>query len=315
MRLLRMKISDLFYITNARSKGFEDHENGDIPFVSNGLEENNGIVGFVKPLAGEKIFHKIAICVSAFCEATIQRAPFLPRGNGGSGMVVLSPKEEMTEADLYFYAAQINLQKWRFSFGRMVINDRLKLLEIEKSIKSYNLMKLVSNLLPNPVKKEKIENIEFSLIPLSKLFEIKKGKGKYYENCEIGDTPLVSATGKNNGIIGHVNLAPIFKAPMITLERVLGNAFVQLEDFVTVPDDIFVLEPKNVMSIDELFYCASVLNTQKWRFNYSRKMTPIRFKKLSIAMPINKNNEIDINAIRKLVTSNYGWEPISSFSC
>jgi len=309
-----MKISDLFYVANAKSKGFEDHESGKIPFVSNGLGETNGIVGFVKPLATEKVFNKIAVCVSAFCEATVQRAPFLPRGNGGSGMVVLTPKEEMTEEDLYFYAAHINLQKWRFSFGRMVIGDRLKSLEIEKPTKSYDLMRLVSNLLPKPVKKKKTENIKYASILLSRLFDIKKGKGKYYENCEPGNTPLVSATGGNNGVMGHIGLAPIFKAPMITLERVSGNAFVQLEDFVTVPDDIFVLKPKKEMGIDELFYCASIITIQKWRFNYSRKMTPIRFKKLAITMPIDKNNEIDPNAIKSLVTSNYGWDSIRPIS-
>lgn len=303
-----MKIVDLFNIKNARSKGFEDHDNGDVPFVSNGLEINNGVVGYVKPLRGEKIFRETGICVSAFCEATVQKAPFLPRGNGGSGMVVLLPKENMDENDLYYYAALINLQKWRFCFGRMVIADRLRVLEIDKPTTKYRISELIAYLLPKPVIKiDSIVPIQFNVVPLSYLFEILKGKGKYYENCEIGSTPLVSATGTNNGVLGHVNLSPIFKAPMITLERVSGNSFVQLENFVTVPDDIFVLKPKKKMTIEELFYCATVLNTQKWRFNYSRKMTPQRFNKLGIPLPICKNGEPDVGAIKKLITSNYGW--------
>lgn len=309
-----MIIDDLFRVENARSKGFEDHESGDVPFVSNGVEENNGVVGFVKPLHGEKMFHKTGICVSAFCEATVQKAPFLPRGNGGSGMVVLFPKEDMTEEKLYFYTALINLQKWRFSFGRMVTADRLKPLEIQKPTKTYSLVKSISGLLPKAVKKDKAAGIRFTLAPLSGLFQPMKGKGKYYESCEPGTTPLVSATGGNNGVIGHVNLSPFFEAPMITLERVSGNAFVQLEDFVTVPDDIFVLKPKKEMNIDELFYYASIINAQKWRFNYSRKMTPVRFEKLEIPVPVDKSNQIDLNAIKRLVTSNYGWRLLSHLS-
>jgi len=310
-----MKISKFFNVENAKSKGFEDHESGDIPFVSNGLEENNGVVGFVKPLAGEKVFYKIGICISAFCEATVQKAPFLPRGNGGSGLVVLLPKEEMTVEELYFYAAIINLQRWRFSFGRMVIADRLKLLEIEKPTKDYGLIeKSVISLVPKAVKRDKPDGIKFTLILLSTLFDITKGKGRYYEHCEPGSTPLVSASGGNNGVIGHVKLDPLFKAPMITIERVSGNAFVQFKDFVTVPDDIFVLKPKSEMSVDEIFYYASILNTQKWRFNYSRKMTPIRFRKLKIPVPVNKNSEIDSSAIKQLVTSNYGWNLVAPLS-
>ncbi len=109
------KITDLFYIENAKSKGFEDYEEGNLAFVTNGDYEN-AILGYVNPLKKDRIFRKLSICLSSFCEASIPEVPFLPRGNGGSGLVVLVPKEDMTEEELYFYASQINMFKWRFSF-------------------------------------------------------------------------------------------------------------------------------------------------------------------------------------------------------
>jgi len=73
------------------------------------------------------------------------------------------------------------------------------------------------------------------------LFHIESGKGGYIRDFNIGDTPLVSATTTNNGVVGFVYDKPKFKAPAITVERVGGTAFVQLVDFSTVPDDISVL--------------------------------------------------------------------------
>ncbi|MFH1133505.1 MAG: hypothetical protein V1735_03365 [Nanoarchaeota archaeon] len=123
-----MKLPTRFDVLNARSKGFDDHETGTMPFVSNSFV-NNGVVGYITPLPKEKIFRNKCICVSAFCEATVQNPPFLPRGNGGSGLTVLVPKEEMDDDELFLYATLINLQRWRFSFGRMVTGDRLSLMD------------------------------------------------------------------------------------------------------------------------------------------------------------------------------------------
>jgi Type I restriction modification DNA specificity domain. len=130
-----MKIASKFTIHSAKSKSVDAHIEGNTPFISNGFY-NNGVVGFVTPIEGERVFTKRAICISAFCEATIQESPFLPRGNGGSGMVVLIPKEEMSKEELFYYAVQINKQNWKFSFGRMVNPDRIKNLEIDSYIET-----------------------------------------------------------------------------------------------------------------------------------------------------------------------------------
>jgi hypothetical protein len=113
------KLSELFILHNSKSSGFESYEQGEIRFISNGFY-NNGVVGLVKPRSKDRVFNFHGICASAFCEATVQEPPFLPRGNGGSGLVVLEPKKKMLHDELLYYAAYINrFSKWRFSFGRM----------------------------------------------------------------------------------------------------------------------------------------------------------------------------------------------------
>ncbi|MDO8647063.1 MAG: hypothetical protein Q7R70_01445 [Candidatus Diapherotrites archaeon] len=149
-----MKIIDKFNIEKAKSKAFGNHKIGNIPFISNGFD-NNGFVGFVKPLQSERIFNQDGICISAFCEATVQKAPFLPRGNGGSGLTVLIPKEKMNQEQLHVYAGLINTQRWRFSFGRMVISDRLSELDlpnIPREFENNTVKKIVNKILNSAMK-------------------------------------------------------------------------------------------------------------------------------------------------------------------
>jgi hypothetical protein len=54
----------------------------------------------------------------------------MARGNGGSSVRVLIPKYKMTLNELIWFAAQINIQKWRFFYARMSIKSRLERLEI-----------------------------------------------------------------------------------------------------------------------------------------------------------------------------------------
>jgi len=140
------------------------------------------------------------------------------------------------------------------------------------------------------------------------MFSIEKGKGKYFINLEQGETPLISARNFDNGIIGYVNLQPTFKAPAITIERVTGTAFVQLHDFATVPDDIFVLVSFESQPLEFLIFVAGIINKHKWRYNYSRKVTSTRIGNTLIQLPTDLGNSVDIDIIRKLVGNCYGSE-------
>jgi len=125
-----VSITDIFHVISARSKGFDQYDKGSVPFISNGMMKM-GLVGFVEPHEKDKVIKADSISVTAFCDATIQNAPFLPRGNGGSGLVILTPKEKMSRQEMIFHAAYINrVFRWRFSYGRMVTKDRIKKLMI-----------------------------------------------------------------------------------------------------------------------------------------------------------------------------------------
>lgn len=93
-------------------------------------DPQNSIIRLVRDVEGE-VFRQGAITVTCFGQAYVQPWRFMARGNGGSAVRVLLPKYRMTYAEIAWFAAQINMQKWRFFYGRMAIQRRLKELEIQ----------------------------------------------------------------------------------------------------------------------------------------------------------------------------------------
>ena len=125
-----MKISELFKLGVARSKGNEDYDNGNIPYVSS-TTMNNGVVKLVEPYPDDKVFPGKSICISGLGFATLQLNEFLPKGNGGDSATVLTPRHPMTMEELIYYTATFNLlHNWRFSFGRKCGKERIRNLEL-----------------------------------------------------------------------------------------------------------------------------------------------------------------------------------------
>ncbi|MBA4179199.1 MAG: hypothetical protein C0506_01285 [Anaerolinea sp.] len=126
-------IEALFEVRNARSRAFADYEPGEVAFITNGLT-NNGVLGFVKPESRDRVFRAPSLVVSAFCEATVHLPPFVARGNGGSGLIVLVPRTAMTSGQLAYYAACINeALRWRFSWSRQANAERIRNLTLPDS--------------------------------------------------------------------------------------------------------------------------------------------------------------------------------------
>ena len=122
-------IRDLFSVLRPKSGSFDDHESGHVAFVSNG--EGGGVVGYVKPLEHEMVFHTAGITISAMSGAFVQAPPFIARCTGGSGLVVLQPRKELSPEQLLCVAADYNcLTRWRFSWSRQISIDRIKDLKV-----------------------------------------------------------------------------------------------------------------------------------------------------------------------------------------
>ena len=129
IHLKSFPIEEIFDVKRPRSSSFDDHEPGSVAFVSNG--EGSGIVGYVKPLGNETIFRTASIAISAMSGASIQAPPFIARGTGGSGLVVLEPKADMAPEQLLCVAADYNFcARWRFSWSRQITTEHIRRLSV-----------------------------------------------------------------------------------------------------------------------------------------------------------------------------------------
>ena len=120
-------LSDFFEVSTGKSSGLKGYSVGIVPYVSSG-DDTNGVVGLVAE-------NSIELCdgcitVSAFGTAYLQPWKYMARGNGGSSVRVLVPKYKMTTRELFWFIAQINSQKWRFTYARQAIKRRLEKLEV-----------------------------------------------------------------------------------------------------------------------------------------------------------------------------------------
>ena len=121
---------------------------------------------------------------------------------------------------------------------------------------------------------------------------------------------MISATTINNGITAYVSADPTFCAGTITVERIKGTAFVQFKDYVTVPDDIYVLTPKKKISLEVVFYCCFMLRRESWKYSYGRKVTPTRIKQVQLLIP---PNEVEYKYLEGYIRQQYGWNKILEF--
>lgn len=123
-------ITQLFEIRKCKSQSLESYTSGKIPFVSSTVL-NNGVEKFVESQADNEIIADVpCIAMNGFGQCTVQKHPFIGAGNNGAYVKALVPLKPMNQYELAWYASQLNLQSWRFSYGRLAIKERVAKLNL-----------------------------------------------------------------------------------------------------------------------------------------------------------------------------------------
>lgn len=306
-----MRIGDLFRLKSARSTPFNEHEPGEIAFVTNGYRDN-GVLGRVQPDPADRVFRQSGICVSAFCEATVPEPPFIARGNGGSGLTVLIPKAHMAATELLGYASYISqCHGWKFSFGRMATGARLAGLPIPETSPAVKPIRLGSLLpqridMPCPTP----ENLRFSRVCIADLFKVKSGDFHSVSELSPGTIPLVSCGIQDNGIIGFYSPPP----DMIYRDRLTvayNGDYPLMAKFhpytFAAKDDVAILEPHTPLGLASILFIQLLLNREVWRHSYGRKLYRTRLAKFELAVPIDDDGSLDGSGITGWFEANPLW--------
>lgn len=109
------------------------------------------------------------------------------------------------------------------------------------------------------------------------LFTPKNARSRNLESYADGDTPFVSNSNLNNGIVKYVEAddeKEVVSATPCLAVNGFGFATIQTKPFIGAGNGgvhVISLLPKKKMGIIELAFYASQINHSSWRFSYGRR--------------------------------------------
>ncbi len=158
-----------------------------------------------------------------------------------------------------------------------------------------------------PVHKNKmtLNTREWKSFNLNDLFDISSSSDELINDLnEGGATPYVTSSDTNNGVTSYVKEAPTNPAKTITANRggSVGFFYYQPEAYMATPVDVRILKPKFEINVYVGLFLKTVLQLEKYRFNYCRKMGSARLNKMVISLP-QKDGELDLEYMEQYIKS------------
>src|ERR1043166_5302987 len=302
-------IEEIFDPHSARASGFANYAPGEVAYVTNGFRDN-GVLGFVKAKADDRVFDFTGIVLSAFCEATVQIPPFIARGNGGSGLIVLEPKQPMTAAQLGYIAASINTSlKWRFNWYRQATVERIRRLQIPNPGNPPVSFEVKELLLPAATPNKPVWQPKFSAFPLDDLFDLKAGDYHNASDLPPGDVPLISCGDTDDGITAFVSVPKecIYDHKLTIAFNGMNTLTTKYHpyDFAT-KDDVAICIPKKPWRVATLVFVQLMMAREKWRYSYYRKCFMDKLRRQSVMLPA-KSSDVDEDTIETVMESTTYW--------
>lgn len=123
-------IGDWFLVSDGNTKAASSYPGGSIPYISSGDSFNSVMEDFLQP-PDDEVYDTPHITVTGFGKAHLQPWRFCARGGAGSGVRTLKPRFAMTMSEMAWFAAQINAERWRIFYGRMISQERLRAYKVE----------------------------------------------------------------------------------------------------------------------------------------------------------------------------------------
>jgi len=292
-----MKLEDLFSI----AKGIPDSklpvcdkrkEISYIPLIRPSSTQRGTIKGWVprSSVKEKNIWPKETLFVSTNGEGSVSYSyvsnfEFVP----GSDIAILVPKREMNLAEKLFYAKCITLNRFKFSYGRKMSNQRLKSIDLPEKAPDWCLNYIIPKIHKPIFSALTVDYAAVSkkLFKISDLFTIERGKSGNAKDFSPGRIPYVGASAKNNGVTKYVEGTPDYTGGQITVANSgsVGEAFFQNFPFFG-SFHIFVLSPKDFTLTKgiALFLCT-IIRQNKFKYSYGRAWSMEQMEVTEILLP------------------------------
>lgn len=157
-------------------------------------------------------------------------------------------------------------------------------------------------------KKALLKQKKYKLFSLDKLFKIEYPKTLVYANMQpdLNGINFVSSKGTNNGVVGRVaktDNITIYPAGCITVPlkgSVLASSIQSEECYVA--HQTAVLSPLFEMNIYVKIYIITLINANRFRFNYGRQADNT-LKTMRIELPVDENEMLDLEYMENYIKS------------
>ncbi len=137
-----------------------------------------------------------------------------------------------------------------------------------------------------------LNNIQWREFSVIKLFKVERGNRLIINDRVKGNTPLVTAGFKNEGVADLIgNEKQKFYINAVTIDM-FGNVFYRGYKFMC-DDNIHILTNSKITKYSGLFICNSIKQTTENIFSYGKQFRLKTIEKLKIFLPANKNSEPD----------------------
>jgi len=311
-----VKVSDLFnviYGVNLELVNLTQCKSTDknaVPFVSR-TENNNGVSAYVEMELDVEPnpAHTLSVAGGGSVLSTFyQSFPYY----SGRDLYVLVPKAKMNVIEMLFYAKCISANKYKYNYGRQA-NKTLKNIlipsqipqELKNKLTVYH-KELEEGLSRKPLvdKKIKLEINKWENFELKELFKIQGSKTTpllELEEYGNGKYPYVTTQATNNGIDGFFDFYSEDGNVLTADSAVLGYCSYQALSF-SASDHVEKLTPKFKMNKYIAMFLTTILNLEQYRYNYGRKCSQDRMKKISIKLP-SKNGNPDFDYMENYIKS------------
>lgn len=288
-----MRVDELFEVKYGNSLSLNHlvqvEEGRGVAFISR-TAQNNGVAAWVRRLPDVDPFPAGHLTVSLRSRnhalATfLQTQPFYT----GYHLFVLVPHQQMSVHELLWWAECIECNRYRYNYGRQA-NRSLASLQLPHQAPSWVNRVPLPTIDSTPAQKTDLPLPDLSSwewFPLDSLFKIHRGGALIRRDTQEGNTPLVSASARNNGVTKRVTAEAKFPAGWITVcsNGSVGEAFVQLEPFLATAD-VTILEPQSSITLGARLFLCALIQQEKYRFNYGRKWPSSRMARSKIRVPI-----------------------------
>jgi hypothetical protein len=235
-------------------------------------------------------------------------------------LLLYTDKFELNKYTGFYLCTLLRKNKYKSAYGRVLSGDRLKqekiLLPIDENEnpdwkyieditkKIYSKIYSQFDIKSLVDKKIKLDIQKWENFELNKLFKIRGSKTiplLELEEYGKGKYPYITTQATNNGVGGFFDFYSENGNILTVDSAVLGYCSYQSLPF-SASDHVEKLTPKFKMNKYIAMFLTTILNLEQYRYNYGRKCSQDRMKKISIKLP-SKNGNPDFDYMENYIKS------------